>query len=193
MPVVQISRIQHRMGTSGELPSALTDGELGFTSDTGELFIGAASLAKVAGRKSYPYQNIKILTEFDVQHTITGDTYYHGPIETMVIPNNNTPAQMVLFRQNLNASAQFGRYDFSLTSSQGAIVGSLEVVYRGSSVNRTVAGTTTGNTSLDSFSFLTTLVGEDIQLSVAWNPTTFGAQDYLLSISGREWSAIAPV
>ena len=40
MAVTNISRIQHRRGILADLPENLNEGELGFTLDTHELFIG---------------------------------------------------------------------------------------------------------------------------------------------------------
>lgn len=77
MATVQISKIQLRRGPASDLPgqpsgtppsfpAGLDDGELGFTTDTGRLFVG--QVTPVNGmpnykRQSYPYQNIEVLTE----------------------------------------------------------------------------------------------------------------------------------
>lgn len=123
MAVIQISRIQHRRGLADELPDALAEGELGFATDTGELFIGAPSTEMVANRKAYPFKNIKVLTEFDVQRSITGDVYYHGPLKSDEISkyagsgtgidfNNPSCLKVPLFRLD---QATYGIYDFSIS------------------------------------------------------------------------------
>lgn len=113
MAVIQISRIQHRRGLADELPDALAEGEIGFATDSGEVFIGAPSNELVANRKAYPYQNIKILTEFDIQRSISGDVYYHGPLKRYLIPTVN-PLNVALFNTN---NATYGIYDFSITTT----------------------------------------------------------------------------
>ena len=75
---VQLSKIQLRRGTASDLPGApitlsplvfaagLDDGELGFTTDTGRLFIGQNSPTNGMvnyQRTTFPYQNIEVLTE----------------------------------------------------------------------------------------------------------------------------------
>lgn len=121
MAVIQISAVQHRRGASGELPDALKDGEIGVTTDTGEIFMGAPNLPGIQGRKSYPYQNIKILTEFDVQRGIKGDVYYHGPLIGIKVPSTVTgtfSSVAPLFRHGL---VDFANYDFSLSASNDTI------------------------------------------------------------------------
>lgn len=76
MPVVQISRIQHRRGLSTDLPQPnLAEGELGLTLDTGELFIGSPNFPPISGRSSYPYQNLRVLTEFSLRDLSSTLTY----------------------------------------------------------------------------------------------------------------------
>lgn len=78
MPVVQISRIQVRRGLSTDLPQPnLAEGEVGFTIDTGELFIGSPNFPPLVGRTNYPYQNIRILTEFSLQDLASTLTYVY--------------------------------------------------------------------------------------------------------------------
>lgn len=79
MAVIQISKIQHRRGPVGDLPRGtvenpvgLKDGELGFTNDTGQLFIGSPNVPAVQDRKPnsvnpngvFPFANTQILTEW---------------------------------------------------------------------------------------------------------------------------------
>lgn len=77
MAVVQISRIQHRRGKRNDLPRPnLNEGEFGFATDTGELFIGAPTFPFVSSRETdFPYKNIQILTEFSNLNLITDSEY----------------------------------------------------------------------------------------------------------------------
>ncbi|NJO62671.1 MAG: hypothetical protein HC836_31905, partial [Richelia sp. RM2_1_2] len=78
MPVVQISRIQHRRGLSIDLPNpSLAEGEIGMTIDTGEMFIGAPNFPPIVNRTTYPYQNLRILTEFSVRDVLTNLQYVY--------------------------------------------------------------------------------------------------------------------
>lgn len=78
MATVQLSKIQLRRGLASDLPGApitlsplafspsLDDGELGFTNDSGRLFIGLTSPTNGLTnyqRSDFPYQNIEVLTE----------------------------------------------------------------------------------------------------------------------------------
>ena len=63
----QIALIQHRRGNLSELPTQLNEAELGFATDTNELFIGNPSNPALAERieaNIFPYGNVQILTEF---------------------------------------------------------------------------------------------------------------------------------
>lgn len=64
----EIALIQHRMGPSSQLPDYLESSEIAFTTDTGEVFIGAPTIHAIDGRERnksniYPYHNIQLLTE----------------------------------------------------------------------------------------------------------------------------------
>jgi hypothetical protein len=84
MAVIQISKIQLRRGKQHELDvNALDTGELGFTTDTGRLFIGTDpdEHGLWSDRTILPYDNVEILTEssletfgrmFDRMHRMTG-------------------------------------------------------------------------------------------------------------------------
>lgn len=50
MAIIKISRIQHRRGKKVNLPKALNEGELGLTTDTGEMFVGTPSLPQTFER-----------------------------------------------------------------------------------------------------------------------------------------------
>lgn len=79
MAVIQISRIQHRRGPIADLPKGtasnpvgLKEGEIGFSSDTGQMFIGSPNLPQIQGRKpsddnptgKFPFANTQVLTEW---------------------------------------------------------------------------------------------------------------------------------
>lgn len=189
MAVIQISRIQHRRGKSSELPDRLAEGEIGFATDTGELFIGTqgegslstGAMSRVAGRNSYPYQNIKILTEFDVQYSITGDVYYHGPLKHLRMPGSGNV--IVLFDIDPTAQAQFGNYDYSITSSAGCKSGQLQVAYH------KVAGLSyqlpTPAATPNSPSLVITPAIQDNKVVLICTPSNLNVT---VSLSGRQWS-----
>lgn len=200
MAVYQISRIQHRRGTSGELPDALADGEIGMTTDTGEVFYGAPNHPAVSGRRSYPYQNIKILTELDVQRSIKGDVYHHGALASALCRPGQSSV-VPLFRAG---DIDFGNLDWSLSSSDGNVkaMGTLQFICIHS--NRDASPVTVGMGPTVNF-------GDPSWLAQAgtWGLTgasETGADDgytwlrfnnyrdgnLLLAISGREWK-IPPV
>ena len=204
MAVYQISRIQHRRGTSGELPNALEDGEIGMTTDTGEVFIGAQTHPSVSGRKSYPYQNIKLLTELDIQRGIGGDVYYHGPLVSAVCgSNSNMTSVFPLFVHN---ERDFATYDFSLYGNGGSVklMGIMTVCVHPSDPDQSVVNlapgsmcslnwpggsanlptSTTGHFQLTRYD----LTGADTGITWLAFRNNFGLE-LTLSLSGREWSA----
>lgn len=78
MASIEIAKIQLRRGPESDLPGAptslspllfapgLDQGELGFTTDTGRLFVGQSFPTQGSpsyNRSSFPYQNIEVLTE----------------------------------------------------------------------------------------------------------------------------------
>lgn len=86
MAVTQISRIQIRRGPKVDFPQQLAEGEFGMTTDTGELFLGAPTLSNLDYRNYFPYKNIKILTEFDVVHTLHDHIVTTGPLMRVTHP-----------------------------------------------------------------------------------------------------------
>lgn len=201
MAVYQISRIQHRRGTSGELPDALEDGEIGMTTDTGEVFIGASDHPSVSSRRSYPYQNIKILTELDVQRTVTGDVYYHGPLVGSVInPGVNAPVA-ALFPHN---SRDFANYEISLSTPDrnSKVMFQVTVSVHPSNPNLSAVKIVDGSvcpmnwsaglsTAINGQFTLTNVDEEGQDSGVTWLKlnNNFGVR-VIVSVSGREWSNV---
>ena len=63
----QIALIQHRRGKLSELPMQLNEAEIGFATDTNEVFIGNPSHPTLIERMesgTFPYGNVQLLTEF---------------------------------------------------------------------------------------------------------------------------------
>lgn len=185
MAVKQISRIQHRTGLSSELPTKLAQAELGYTHDTGEVFIGAGDNPRVAGRETYPYQNIKILTEFDVVKEITGDVYQNGPLTTMTVPDAGY--SMKIIDVNPNVTATCGIFEYNLITSQWSITGSFTVQYHkvaGFSFQSgvvTSVGSTSGVTVTPSYD------NDQKAILVNVNATLPSGQKARLSITGKHW------
>lgn len=203
MAVVQISKIQHRRGRQIDLPTRLDEAEFGFATDTGELFIGASNLSSIRGRNTYPFENLKVLTELDMHRTITGDVYYHGPIVSAV-------AQPFVGRQNMfglfrEGETEFCNYDFSLksTTSNLRIVGMVTVIVDTTNINnptsvRVIPGSVNViGMSLASLPFQDSFSTQEFQLrninGIIWMTfqNNFG-EPLILSMSGREWSTPAP-
>ena len=113
MSVKQISKITLKEGNKADLPDSLDEAELCFTSDTGEIFIGAPNFGPVQYRSSSytgndgqgisPYRNIKMLTEFDVTQTVTGDYFTQGPLVNTVVPISNVPSSVYTFNSGINS------------------------------------------------------------------------------------------
>ncbi len=94
----EIALIQHRMGPSSQLPDYLESSEIAFTTDTGEVFIGAPTIHAIDGRERnksniYPYHNIQILTELTdnanlikTEYSINGTKIYFPIIYNAVNP-----------------------------------------------------------------------------------------------------------
>jgi hypothetical protein len=179
MAVIQISRVQHRRGTSGELPDAMAESEIGFTTDTGEVFIGAPNHPKVAGRTAYPYENIKILTEFDVQRSITGDVYYHGPLQNLVVSDVNV---LALFDVNTTFFGQFGIYDYSIADANGVKMGTVYVArHKNGALNSNEVHTMTAGSLINASVTISESAGQVIMT------INNASASSVLSVSGREW------
>lgn len=198
MAVYQISRIQHRRGTSGELPDALADGEIGMTTDTGEVFYGAPNHPAVSGRRSYPYQNIKILTELDVQRGIKGDVYYHGALAGARCPSNGAWTSVVpLFA---HGARDFATYDFAISGNNRSTkaMGTIDVCVHPTDPDQsivtvkttTVMGWAPSANLLDTNHFkITRLDSEGRDSGVTWlSFRNDVGPEFILSVSGREWS-----
>lgn len=121
MTVKQISLITMKSGEKANLPDSLNEAEICFTTDTGEIFIGAPNFGPVQNRSDQstsdgqgisPYRNIKILTEFDVSQTITGSYYTQGPLVSSVLPLTSDPYTVYTFDPGINSAVvSFSLYD----------------------------------------------------------------------------------
>lgn len=91
MTVVQVSEICIKKGESINLPDSLTEAELAFTVDTGDVFIGAPNLSELNWRRQgqtysqYPYGNLRLLTELDYAKLISGDVALNVPLQNFNI------------------------------------------------------------------------------------------------------------
>lgn len=199
MAVYQISRIQHRRGTSAELPDALADGEIGMTTDTGEVFYGAPNHPAVSGRRSYPYQNIKIITELDVQRGIKGDVYYHGALASALLPANTASLYISCVPLFAHNARDFTVYDFGLSANNGGlkVLGEISVCVHPTNPDLSEIGVTfkstlgLPNTSVIDFK-LTRFSNEGSDNGITWlSCKTGNAVEFTLTVSGREWSTPA--
>lgn len=118
MSVKQISLITMKTGNKVDLPDSLEEGEICFTKDTGEVFIGAPNYEPIQFRTSIgqngqvPYRNIKLLTEFDTTREITGEYYTQGPLVNVPVPLTEVPYTIYEFDEGVNAiKANISLYD----------------------------------------------------------------------------------
>lgn len=83
MPVTLKAKIKIRRGIENELPN-LSDYELGYSTDTGSLFIGASDLPSLANKgrggsnEQFPYSNVRIIT----------DSYDQSPFQKYIYSSN---------------------------------------------------------------------------------------------------------
>lgn len=100
MAVTQISRIQMRRGPKEDIPQALSEGEIAMTTDTGEVFIGAPNLSKIAhrGGSIFPYQNVRLITEFDLIHTMHDHIVTTGPLMRITSPTRTDDTASFVFK-----------------------------------------------------------------------------------------------
>lgn len=99
MPVTQISRIQVKRGPRDNLPQALAEGEIAMTTDTGEVFIGAPNLQKInfRGGSIFPYQNVRLITEFDLVHSMHDHIVTTGPLMRVTSPSRTDDTNTFTF------------------------------------------------------------------------------------------------
>ncbi len=114
MAMIVLEKIQLRRGLAIDLPGAptnilppifapgLDEGELGYTTDLGRLFIGLGTDAPVSGmpnfnRVAFPYQNIEILTENSPLSTIFGNAISDNQLGFQVsVPLRQLPSFLTL-------------------------------------------------------------------------------------------------
>jgi hypothetical protein len=211
--IEQISRIQVRTGKKDTLPEALAQSEPGFTTDTGELFIGAPDLEKIQWRRSlatsnestnatgtFPYSNVKILTEFDVSYDLDGNIYQNGPLFSNSIPTSTIMSSVII---RLDIANAFDNYiiDYSLVlDNQSGVppfpkrIGTLSIIH-----DNTNGSTLNGDTNIvltDEYSELNGTINvlfgarviEDTGTSyVELLLVNDDADTYRLNWSGKKW------
>ena len=63
MAISDITKIKLLRGLTNDLPDKLDDAEIGFTTNSGQLFIGYSGDVELSSRAQFPYSNLEILTE----------------------------------------------------------------------------------------------------------------------------------
>ena len=127
MPIVQISRIQHRRGKKTDLPQ-LAAGELGWAVDDQRLYIGNGTVADGAPAVG----NTEILTTGSsafttaLQHTYKGYLQESTPITTSVQRSVATKLDDVV------SVKDFGAKGDSSTADLSAIQSAIDAIYRNS-------------------------------------------------------------
>jgi hypothetical protein len=98
MPIIQISKMQLRRGPASDLPTpSLDDGELGFTTDTGRLFVGQLSPTlgqQNFARVAFPYQNVEVFTENSPTIQMLFGDNQHSFISALPLIATNSPLTM---------------------------------------------------------------------------------------------------
>lgn len=191
MAVVQISRVEVRQGEAKDLPDAMATGEFGMATDTGELFIGHPTFPAIQSRSGnpgkFPYRNIKILTELDVQYTVSGDVYYHGPLQQFNIATTGS-AQTLTALWNVN-TRNYAMYEYSITPKDPMEtrrrMGTLMVMSDGTTVNLQDTGFEF-NDSTPTLAVFSASLNVDTGV-VSLRVTHTSTKSYTLQLSGREW------
>lgn len=152
MATVSITKIQLRRGNASDLPgvptsmsplmfsAGLDEGELGYTVDSGRLFVGIGTDTPGSGmpnyrRSTFPYQNIEVLTENSPAAAIFGSAFSDNQtayiksvalVQTTTFQNlqvvsvaTNTPQDYHLDVTGVGASANV--YYFMFDSSNNPI------------------------------------------------------------------------
>ena len=153
MTTVSITKIQLRRGPSSDLPGAggapgLDEGELGYTTDSGRLFVGVGSNPTNgmpnAQRSAFPYQNIEVLTENTPLASIFGSAFSDNQtafiqsvpltqtvsFQTMQVTNavTNTAQDFHIDVSNIGACAKLFYFMFDSTGKPMRL-GVLDVVW----------------------------------------------------------------
>lgn len=176
MAVKQISKIIIKKGLAEDLPVSLSEGEFAYVTDTGEVFIGAPNLSSIAYRGDisnlkYPYQNVKLMTEFDFPKAITTDYYTLGPLVRFSIPISSTYSTVYTFDAGIDTiCANYSLY--SQTTSTPIFVGNISIIQ-----NQVYSN------SLDGVSFQTTYSNNVVQLQAINNTTSI----LIMNMCGQTW------
>lgn len=161
MAVTQISKICIKKGSINYLPDSLDEAEMCFTTDTGEVFIGAPNYGPVQYRAGtteagiLPYRNIKILTEFDVAKSLTGDVMINSPLVNFNLPSGGTSSVVYTFGTGMDSIvANYSLYDENTNSVQNvgtlyiaSIGGTPTVVQVGMPLNNITFSASTNSTN----------------------------------------------
>ena len=176
MAVKQISKIIIKKGLAEDLPVSLSEGEFAYTTDTGEVFIGAPNLSSIAYRGDianlkYPYQNVKLMTEFDFPKAITTDYYTLGPLVRFSIPITNTYSTVYTFDAGVDTICA----NYSLYSSSTS-----KVIFVG---NLSIAQDQVYGNTLDGVLFQTVFSNNTVQLQAINNTTSI----LIMNMCGQTW------
>lgn len=128
MAVVQLSRIKHRRGPDADIDKVLLqESELGFTTDTGRVFIGGPKVNPNLPRKPKSPHNIEILTELSQVAPLTKYDYRNRDINNSEFPmdasNRASPDFKRYLQEKLDEVVSVGDYgangDFNFETGEG--------------------------------------------------------------------------
>lgn len=185
MAVTQISKICIKKGSINYLPDSLDEAEMCFTTDTGQIFIGAPNYPAVQYRSSssggsniLPYRNIRVLTEFDLVKSLTGDVYIQGPLVNFTLPTGSTSNSVYNFDSGItNIVANFNL--INTTTNYSDYIGTLYITLSSSGPVLNQVGMATPN-----ITFSATISNNIISLS-ALNQTS---STYKMYMNATTWS-----
>lgn len=188
MTVKQISLITMKSGEKVNLPDALDEAEICFTTDTGEVFIGAPNFGPIQYRSDQssvsngqgisPYRNLKILTELDVIKTITGEYYTQAPLVSVTLPLTTVPYTVYTFDKGINSAVvSFSLYDGKNVN----LVGDIYLCTFGGNVTVCMAG------MRDPGVVFSGLINDSGQLVLQTTNTTFS--QYTLYLAAKCWES----
>lgn len=195
MAVVQISKIIVRHETYVTLPgipttpgdpSTLTPGldvgELGYATDTAQVFIGADPSFATATRASFPYQNIEVLTEFS---PLVTSLIARPPVRLANVPVNTAMATGIIIPTGFGGNAGNGVsifYNLIETGSRTTRHGELKIATDGTQAGTPTPIDTFLATSPLNVSFSAVVSGANLSLMITNHEMTPLSFDFMFRI-----------
>lgn len=140
MPVSIFSKIKIRRGKRDELPD-LDKAEFGFSTDTGEVFIGAPDLPSLENKgrgeinEQFPYKNVQLITDIQDHSEIQKVVYKgNGPLNAQTGPTISEPIVRT-YRERLDDVVYFSNFYTGAEDIVPDLNRALRQVYNNSAVS----------------------------------------------------------